>query len=133
MHSHGDRWERVKKEDTLTAIQEYNAIINILLLMPFIIITVLYFFMKNKSWKIRYPVIILSGWVIFLIFVTALTTYQVRYAPTKELMEIAANGDGATRAFTFLFGWIYALIFLLLLEIMNKTIFFIRKWFGKVT
>jgi hypothetical protein len=117
----------------MTEIQEYKIIINILLLMPFILITILYFFMKNKKWKVRYPIMILSGWAIFLIFVVSLTTYSVHYAPTKELMEIAANGDGAPNVFTLLFGWIYALVFLLFLEFVNKITSYIQKWFGKET
>ena len=112
----------------MTEIQKYKIIINILIFMPFILMTVLYFFMKNKKWKIRYPIMILSGWAIFLIFVVSLTTYSVHYAPTKKLMKIASEGDGASNAFTLLFGWIYALVFLLFLEFINKTISFVKKW-----
>jgi hypothetical protein len=43
-------------------------------------------------------------------------------------MKIASEGDGASNAFTLLFGWIYALVFLLFLEFINKTISFVKKW-----
>ena len=114
----------------MTDIQEYKIVINILFFMPFILITMLYFFVKDKGWKIRYPVMILSGWAIFLIFVVSLTTYSVSYAPTEELMQIAADGDGASNVFTLLFGWLYALIYLLFLETINKITFYIQRLFG---
>ncbi len=99
--------------------------------MPFVLIAIIYFFMRNKKWIVRYPIMILSGWAILLIFVVSLTTYSVHYAPTKELMEIAASGDGAPNVLIFLFGWIFAFIFLLLLEFINKALFYIYKWFNK--
>ena len=117
----------------MTDIQEYKIVINILLIMPFVLITILYFFLKDKKWKIRYPVMILSGWVFFLIFVVSLTTYSVTYAPTEELMKIAVDGDGAPNVFTLLFGWIYALVFLLFLETINKVIFYIQRFFDQET
>jgi hypothetical protein len=94
--------------------------------MPFILITLLYSFLKNRSWKVRYPIIILSGWAIFLMFVIALNTYLVDYAPTAELKAKAISGDGAKNAFALFFGWIYALIFLLFLESIYKIISYIR-------
>ena len=117
----------------MTDIQEYKIVINILLIMPFVLITILYFFLKDKKWKIRYPVMILSGWVFFLIFVVSLTTYSVTYAPTEELMKIAVDGDGTPNVFTLLFGWIYALVFLLFLETINKVIFYIQRFFDQET
>ena len=101
--------------------------------MPFILITLLYSFLKNRSWKVRYPVMIFSGWAIFLVFVIALNAYSVDYAPTAELRAKALSGDGAKNAFALFFGWIYSLIFLLFLESVYKIISYIRKYFGKRT
>lgn len=71
---------------------------------------------------------VLFGWMVFVVFIGLVNYYAFRYAPTKELMEIAANGDGAANAFAVVFGWLYALIVLLMMEFIRKIIFYLKRW-----
>ena len=115
----------------MTSLALYQSIAYILIAIPFVVIAIAYYYAKNIKWQIRYPLMILFGWMVFVVFVVLLNYYSFYYAPTQELMEAAANGDGAANAFAVVFGWLYALIVLLFLELANKILFYIRKWFGK--
>ena len=115
----------------MASITIYQSIAHILIAIPFIVIGIAYYYAKNIKWQIRYPMMILFGWMVFVVFVVLLNYYSFHYAPTKELMETAANGDGAANAFAVIFGWLYALIVLLFLELANKILFYIRKWLGR--
>ncbi len=74
---------------------------------------------------------VLFGWMVFIVSVGLVNYYSFRYAPTKELMEVAANGDGATNAFAVVFGWLYALIVLLLMEVGRRMLFYLKRYLQK--
>jgi uncharacterized membrane protein len=92
-------------------------------------IGILYYYARNLKWQIRYPVMILAGWMIFIVSVILLNDFAFHYAPTKELMEAAANGDGAANAFAIVFGWVYALVVLLVFEVGRKVVVYLRSLF----
>ena len=65
-----------------------------------------------------------------IITVTVFDVHHKNYV----LREDVGFGTGIARAanaFAVVFGWLYALIVLLFLELANKIFFYIRKWLGK--
>ncbi len=92
---------------------------------------IIYYFARNIKWHSRYPLMIIVGWISFVVFVLILNYFAYKYAPTKELMETAVNGDGAANAFAVVFGWLYALIVLLLMEFVRKMIFYLKRYLLK--
>ena len=105
----------------------YHTIIDSLLVVPFALTTAIYYFAQNLKWQLRYPLMIFSGWLVFVASIVLLNYYAFKYAPTKELMDAAANGDGAANAFAVVFGWVYALVVLLVLEVGRKVVLFFKR------
>ncbi len=105
----------------------YETIKTVLGLLPIIFIFIVFVFVKNLKWSYRYPIVMMSGWIIIFLSVLAMQEYSIQYAPTEKIAEKVANSDGAAVAFSYLFGWAYALALMLIMDVSHKTYLYLSR------
>ena len=81
--------------------------------LPFIIITIVYILIKNKKWYLKYPVILLSGWVGFRLQLFVLLNY------ISEPSALITKAIELEKLYINVASWIPTLIFLVILQILN--------------
>ncbi|WP_321777171.1 hypothetical protein [Sulfurimonas sp.] len=88
-------------------------LVYLLVALPFIVITIIYIFAKNTKCYLKYPTIILGGWIGFRIQLFVLLSYindpSVLITKVIELEKLYIN----------VASWIPTLIFLVVLQITN--------------
>ncbi|AKF24992.1 hypothetical protein YH65_05990 [Sulfurovum lithotrophicum] len=103
----------------------------ILGLLPIIFIFIVFIVVKNFIWSYRYPIVMISGWIVIFFSALAMQEYSIYYAPTEKIAEEVANSDGAAVAFSYLFGWVYALVLMFIMDVSHKAyLYFLRKVFS---
>ena len=112
---------------------QYEMIKTILGLLPILFVFIVFIFVKDLKWSYRYPIVIILGWIVIFLSTILLSQYAIDYAPTQEIAEEAAMNDGAPVAFSYLFGWIYALFLMLIIDATNKTYLYLsKKYFQEI-
>ena len=61
----------------------------------------------------------LIGWIVIAISTFAFWSYSFNFAPSSEVQRQVAMKDGAPQVFSLFFGWVYALVILAALELIN--------------
>jgi len=108
-------------------MEQYKIIQAILGLLPIFFIFIVFVFVKNFKWSYRYPIVVIFGWVVILFSTIVLQEYSFYYAPTEKIAEEVANSDGAPVAFSYVFGWVYALVLMLVMDITHKTYLYLSR------
>ena len=106
-------------------MQQYEIIKTALSLLPILSIFIVFIFVRNLKWQYRYPIVVILGWVIVFVSVGLFWDYSFNYAPTQEIQQQVVMNDGAPTAFSFIFGWVYALILMLIMDGLHKLYLFL--------
>lgn len=96
-------------EDTINSLLIY-----IFILLPFIIISLMYIFTKNVKWFVKYPMILVCGWFGFRAQIFLMHSY-IGYE--NEVLNKYLNFE---ILYVNLASWIPTLIFLFILQALNK-------------
>lgn len=112
-------------------MEQYEIIKTALGWMPILIILILFIFVRNVKWQYRYPIVVIIGWVIVFLSTLIILRYSFDYAPNEEIKEVVATQDGAPIAFSYLFGWVYALILMLIMDGLHKLYLFLFRRYKK--
>jgi len=104
----------------------YHVISSFLGFTPIILIFLLYYFNRKKQSPTKDLIMILVGWLIIFLSTQLLWNYLSLYSPQSEREDILLS-DGAPRAFSLIFGWVYALLLLGLFRISDRTIQWLKK------
>ncbi len=113
-------------------MEQYEIIRTALRLLPIVSILIVFVFVKNLKWYYRYLITVLLGWIIVFVSVALFWDYSFNYAPTQEMQHQAGMEDGAKIASSFMFGWVYALILMLIFDIVHKSYLYLSKNIGNV-
>lgn len=108
-------------------MQQYEIITTILAVLPILSLLIIFMFVKNLKWTYRYPIVVIGGWVIVFLSTILFWHYSFNYAPTKEIQQQIAMSDGAPVAFSYIFGWVYALILMLIMDSIYKSYVYLLK------
>ncbi len=108
-------------------MQQYEIIKTTLAVLPILSIFIIFMFVKNLKWAYRYPIVVIGGWVIVFLSTMLFLHYSFNYAPTKEIQQQVSMSDGAPVAFSYIFGWVYALLLMLLLDGIHKLYLYLFK------
>jgi len=101
-------------------MQQYEIITTIPAILPILSILIIFMFVKNLKWTYRYPIVVIGGWVIVFLSTILFWHYSFNYAPTKEIQQQVAMSDGAPVAFSYIFGWVYALLLMVVMDVLHK-------------
>jgi len=112
-------------------MESYEIIKTVLSWLPILLILILFIFVRNGKWQYRYPIVVIVGWAIVFLSTLIILRYSFDYAPTEEIKEVVATQDGAPEAFSFLFGWVYALILMLIMDGLHKLYLFLFRRYKK--
>ena len=105
----------------------YDLLQNIIRITPLLILVGLFVGLNGKKWYWRSFFVVVVGWLVFAISTNVYWWYAFQYAPNDEVRSSVALKDGAPRVFVALFGWAFALVFLIVAELIrNLTIFCFR-------
>jgi len=97
----------------------YEAVSILLLFVPFALITILYFFLRNLRLSHRYTLMLFFGWIILFLDVQLLSWFAFYYAPTDTMKEEITLHDGASGVFVLLFGWSVPLVLTIILDFVH--------------
>ncbi len=75
---------------------------------------------------------IFGGWGLFLAISLVFWSYAIDNAPNQTIAMDLAERDGAPKTFALLFGWLYSLILLLILDGGHILIKVVRKNFNNI-
>ena len=113
-------------------MEQYEIIKTILRLLPILSIYIVFIFVRNLKWQYRYSIVTIVGWVIVFISTKLIWDYSFHYAPTQEISHEVAMDDGAPIAFSSIFGWVYALILMLIFDTIHKGYLYLSRKLFKV-
>ena len=102
-------------------------LIKLFVLLPFIIITTSYILMKNKKWYLKYPIILLSGWLGYRLQLFILLSY------IDEPSELISKTIELEKLYIDFASWIPTLIFLVILQIINSIFRLIKFTINKTS
>jgi len=97
-------------------MSEYDIICNLLRIAPLVIIQALLLLLRRRAFYIRYPLVLLIGWLVIGASTVMYWDYAHEHAPTEELRMEIGRKDGAPRIFGVVFGWVFALFFMVISE-----------------
>ncbi len=97
----------------------YELIKNIIRVMPLLCLVVVYIYILKNRWYRRVGIMFFAGWFFVASSTCIFWWYCFNYAPNDEIREYVAQKDGAPRLFGTLFGWVFGLILLFILEFTN--------------
>lgn len=98
-----------------------------ILLVELSIVVVLALTLCKLKWSIRIPMATLLGWPVVAIGTAIFWRVLFDSARTPAEMEYVAAHDGAPVAFAALFGWAYALVVVLAVELVRAQADFARR------
>ena len=113
-------------------MEEYEMMKTVLNLLPILSIFIVFIFVRNLKWHYRYFITVLLGWIIVAASVTLFWDYSFNYAPAQEIQHQVAMKDGAPVAFSHIFGWVYALILMLIFDTIHKGYLYLSRKLFKV-
>ncbi len=114
-------------------MEQYEIIKTILRLLPILSIFIVFIFVRNLKWYYRYLITVLLGWIIVFVSVALFWDYSFNYAPTQEIRHQVGMKDGAPVAFSSIFGWVYALILMLIMDGVHKSYLHLSKRYRQRT
>jgi hypothetical protein len=97
-------------------MEEYEAIKNLIRMLPFAAIILSSLLLLKIKWPLRITIVFFIGWVAIFYSTQFFWDYSFNYAPTGEIQREVGLKDGAPRVGSLYFGWVYALIILLVTE-----------------
>jgi len=113
-------------------MEQYETIKTALGWLPILSIFMVFIFVRNLKWQYRYLIAVLLGWAIVFISTKLILDYSFHYAPTQEIALDVAMSDGAPVAFSSIFGWVYALILMLIFDAIHKGYLYLSRKLFKV-
>ena len=105
----------------------YDLLQNVIRISPILVLLGIFVCLNRKKWYWRSFIIVVVGWIVFAVSTNVYWWYAFEFASNEEVREHIALKDGAPRVFVALFGWAFALVFLIVAELIrNLTIFGFR-------
>jgi hypothetical protein len=104
-------------------MEEYETIKNLIRMMPIAAIIISSLLLLKIKWPLRITIVFFIGWVAIFYSTQFFWDYSFNYAPTDEIQREVGLKDGGARVGSLYFGWVYALIILLVTE----SVFFIMR------
>ena len=83
---------------------------------PFILVPCLMWVLRSQPARIRYPVVLLAGWIGLYLCVVLYWNVSVGYATSEVSAADLASRDGAPTAAALLFGWIFVALYMPMIE-----------------
>lgn len=112
-------------------MEQYEIIKTVLRLLPILSIFIVFIFVRNLKWQYRYLIAVLLGWDMVFVSVALFWDYSFNYAPTQEIQHQVGMGDGAKIASSFMFGQVYALILMLIMDGLHKLYLYLFSKYKK--
>jgi len=104
----------------MTLLHEHYELLKTLIwTLPWTVMVLVFIFLARARWYKRVPVLFLVGWGIVALSTMLFWEYSFDFAPNEEIRTQVGMKDSAPRAFGTLFGWVYGLVILSLLELCN--------------
>lgn len=113
-------------------MEQYETIKTALGWLPILSIFMVFIFARNLKWQYRYPITVILGWGIVFVSTVLIWDYSFNCAPTQEIAHEVAMSDGAPVAFSYVFGWVYALILMLIFDAIHKGYLYLSRKLSKV-
>jgi hypothetical protein len=111
-------------------MEEYETIKYLIRMMPIAAIIISSLLLLKIKWPLRITIVFFIGWVAIFYSTQLFWDYSFNYAPTNEIQREVGLKDGGPRVGSLYFGWVYALIILLVTEsilfIMRKIVKIVR-------
>jgi hypothetical protein len=86
-----------------------------------LVVPALMYVLRRAPTLLRLVGVVLLGWIGVFLLVLWYWNYAIHHAPTEQLAEYYAARDGAEISMTYLFGWLYVIVYMALIEAVRFT------------
>jgi hypothetical protein len=85
-------------------------------LAPLLLVPALMYAFRQMPKIVRLPAVVLLGWLGVFLSVEWYWNFSIEQAPTQQLAEDLATRDGAPLTFAYMFGWLYVVVYIAIIE-----------------
>ena len=85
-------------------------------LAPLILVPALMYAFRRLPKVIRLTAVVLLGWLGLFLLVEWYWSFSINHAPNQRVAEDLAMSDGAPMTFASVFGWLYVVVYIAIIE-----------------
>ena len=85
-------------------------------LAPLLLVPALMYAFRRLPKVIRLTAVILLGWLGLVLLVEWYWNFSIDHAPNQQVAEDLATRDGGPMTFAYVFGWLYVLVYIAIIE-----------------
>jgi hypothetical protein len=92
-----------------------------------LVVPALMYVLRRAPILLRLLAVVVLGWAGVLLLVLWYWNYAIHHAPTEQLAEYFALRDGAEISMTYMFGWLYVIVYMALVEAVRFTVSWAKR------